>query len=116
MAVQEKYGVKYLQYWFNEKAGTIFCLMEAPDKESCAATHREANGISACQIVEVEGGLYDIFMGENQKLDHGLVRHEDGMIDTGNRYILTLDILANTQISDTVEYDQLKLPKQSKKK
>ena len=116
LAVQEKYGVKYLQYWFNEKAGTIFCLMEAPDKESCAATHREANGISACQIVEVEGGLYDIFMGENQKLDHGLVRHEDGMIDTGNRYILTLDILANTQISETVEYDQLKLPKQSKKK
>ena len=116
LAVQEKYGVKYLQYWFNEKAGTIFCLMEGPDKESCEATHREANGISACQIVEVEGGLYDIFMGENQKLDHGLVRHEDGMIDTGNRYILTLDILANTQISDSVEYDQLKLPKQSKKR
>ena len=51
-----KYGVTYHQYWFNEEAGTIYCLMEGPDKESCAATHREANGIIACQIVEVEGG------------------------------------------------------------
>lgn len=55
LAVQEKYGVTYHQYWFNEEAGTIYCLMEGPDMESCAATHREANGIIACQIVEVEG-------------------------------------------------------------
>ena len=116
LAVQEKYGVKYLQYWFNEKTGTIFCLMEGPDKESCAATHKEANGITACQIVEVEGGLYDIFMGENQKVDHGLVKHENGLIDSGNRYILTLDIIAKTQINESVEFDQLKLPKRSKKK
>src|SRR5690606_679750 len=116
LAVQEKYGVKYLQYWFNEKTGTIFCLMEGPDKESCAATHKEANGITACQIVEVEGGLYDIFMGENQKVDHGLVKHENGLIDSGNRYILTLDMISKTQINESVEYDQLKVPKRSKKK
>lgn len=64
------------QYWVNEKAGTAYCLMEAPDKESCAATHLEANGFKACQIVEMEGGMYDLFIGENQKVDHGLVRRE----------------------------------------
>ena len=51
LAVQEKYGVNYLQYWFDEEAVTVYCLMEGPDKESCAAAHREANGIIACQIV-----------------------------------------------------------------
>lgn len=114
LAVQEKYGVKYHQYWVNEKAGTAYCLMEGPDKESCAATHREAVGFAACQIIEVEGGLYDLFIGENQKLDHGLVRHEDGEIDTGYRYILTLDIIAKTRSTTTIDFEQLKLPKKPK--
>lgn len=114
LAIQEKYGVTYHQYWFNEEAGTVYCLMEGPDKESCAATHREANGFTACQIVEVEGGMYDLFMGENQKVDHGLVRHEDGRIDTGYRYLLTLDIIATTGSSGSIDFDQLKLPKKPK--
>lgn len=114
LAVQEKYGVSYLQYWFNEKAQIVYCLMEAPDKESCAATHLEANGISACQIVEVEGGRYDIFMGSNQKQDHGLVRREDGEIDNGYRYIFALNIMTISKKSDTIKFDQLKLPEKPK--
>lgn len=116
LAVQEKYGVTYHQYWFNEEAGTVYCLMEGPDKESCAATHREANGVNACHIVEVEGGMYDLFMGQNQKVDHGVVRQKDGRLDTGYRYILTLDILAKTQSRETIDFDQLKLPERPKSK
>lgn len=116
LAVQEKYGVKYHQYWFNEKAGTVYCLMEGPDKESCAATHMEANGFAACQIIEVEGGMYDIFMGENQQTDHGLVKHEDGDLDSGYRYILTLDIISKTSNIDSIDFHQLKLPKIPKKR
>ena len=26
LEVQEKHGVKYLHYWFNEADGTVFCL------------------------------------------------------------------------------------------
>jgi AraC-like DNA-binding protein len=111
LAVQEKYGVTYHQYWFNEEAGTVYCLMEGPDKESCEATHREANGITACQITEVEGGMYDLFMGENQKVDHGLVRKESGEVDAGYRYILTLDIIAKTKNTGSIDFNQLKLPK-----
>jgi len=116
LAVQEKYGVKYHQYWFNEEAGTVYCLMEGPDKESCAATHREANGITACQITEVEGGMYDLFMGANQKVDHGLVRRENGKVDSGYRYILTLDIIAKTSSTGFINFDQLKLPTRPKSK
>ncbi len=114
LAVQEKYGVKYHQYWFNEKEGTVYCLMEGPDKESCAATHLEANGITACQITEVEGGMYDLFMGENQQVDDGPVRHNNGEIDNGFRYILTLDIITKTASSNSIEFDQLKLPQKPK--
>jgi AraC-like DNA-binding protein len=116
LAVQEKYGVTYHQYWLNEKAGTVFCLMEGPDKESCEATHREANGVTACQIVEVESGMYDLFMGVNQNVDHGLVRKESGELDAGYRYILTLDIIAKTQSTGPIDFNQLKLPKIPKNK
>jgi hypothetical protein len=53
---QEKYGVKYLQYWFDDKAGKVFCLIEAPNKEAAIAVHREAHGLVADDIVEVKQG------------------------------------------------------------
>src|SRR5690606_41620579 len=56
------------------------------------------------------GGIYDLFMGGNQKIDHGLVRHNDGKIDTGYRYILTLNIVTRTNGLDQIDFDQLILP------
>ena len=53
---QEKYGVKYLRYWFDENTGKVFCLIEAPNKEAAIAVHREAHGLVADQIVEVKEG------------------------------------------------------------
>jgi len=43
--VQDKYGVRYLRYWFNELAGKIFCLAEAPSADVAIAVHREAHGL-----------------------------------------------------------------------
>ena len=57
LAVQDKYGVTYLKYWYNEAAGAIFCLCEAPSKEAAEAVHREAHGGVADEIVEVTEGV-----------------------------------------------------------
>ena len=56
LAVQEKHGVKYLQYWFNEGNGRVYCLVEAPNSDAAHAVHREAHGLVADDIVEVEEG------------------------------------------------------------
>ncbi len=56
LKVQEKHGVKYLQYWYNEGEGTVFCLCEAPNKEAANAVHREAHGLVADEIIEVREG------------------------------------------------------------
>jgi uncharacterized protein DUF4242 len=56
LEVQDKYGVKYLRYWYNEGSGTVFCLCEAPSKEAAEAVHREANGLVADEITEVKEG------------------------------------------------------------
>ena len=56
LEIQAKYGVKYLKYWFDEGAGEVFCLVEAPSKEAAAAVHREAHGLVADEIIEVREG------------------------------------------------------------
>lgn len=56
LEVQEKYGVNYARYWVDEKAGKIFCLVEAPDADTAATVHREAHGLVADDIFEVVEG------------------------------------------------------------
>ena len=56
LEMQDKHGVKYLKYWFNEEAGTIYCLVDAPTKEAAEAVHREAHGMTADHITEVQEG------------------------------------------------------------
>lgn len=50
---QGQYGVEYKRYWVDEKAGKIFCLVEAPDADTANTVHREAHGLEAQEIFEV---------------------------------------------------------------
>jgi hypothetical protein len=56
LEIQAKYGVRYLQYWYNEADGTVFCLCDAPSKAAAEAVHREAHGLVADEIIEVRQG------------------------------------------------------------
>ena len=56
LEVQKRHGVKYIKYWFDESAGKVFCLVDAPNKEAAAAVHREAHGLLADEIIEVKEG------------------------------------------------------------
>jgi hypothetical protein len=53
---QSQYGVDYKKYWVDESKGKIFCLVEAPDAETAARVHREAHGLVADEIYEVQEG------------------------------------------------------------
>lgn len=56
VAVGPKYGVTYLRYWFDESTGKVFCLAEAPSAEAASAVHREAHGLVADRVIEVQEG------------------------------------------------------------
>jgi hypothetical protein len=56
LQTQGKYDVSYLRYWVNESEGKVFCLVEAPDAESASTVHREAHGLVADQVIEVQEG------------------------------------------------------------
>ena len=63
LAIQDRYGVKFLTYWFDEQRGTTFCLVEAPDKETAQCVHREAHGFVAGEVVEVALSAVEAFLG-----------------------------------------------------
>ncbi|MGH2352396.1 MAG: DUF4242 domain-containing protein [Chloroflexota bacterium] len=54
LAVQAKYGVRYLKYWYDPASGKVFCLSDAPSKEAAMAVHREAHGMVPDEIFEVQ--------------------------------------------------------------
>ncbi len=56
LEAQDRHGVKYLKYWYDEGTGTVFCLSEAPSREAAEAVHREAHGLVADEIFEVKEG------------------------------------------------------------
>jgi hypothetical protein len=54
--IQGKYGVDYKHYWVDEASGKVFCLVDAPDRETATRVHREAHGLEAHTLFEVEQG------------------------------------------------------------
>jgi class 3 adenylate cyclase len=92
LAVQEKYHVRYVTYWFDDREGTVFCLAEGPDRESLETVHREAHGLVADNIIEVGDGPINAFMGE-------IPRHPAGeaYVESAVRVILFTDLCDSTQ-------------------
>jgi AraC-like DNA-binding protein len=107
--IQQKYGVKYLQFWVNEGAGAIFCLVEGPDKKTCESVHQMAHGHVACAMVEVDPSYYSLIMGENHRVDHGVVHDQDGSIDLGYRSILAVTVEGKPS-GKSKNYEYLKPP------
>ena len=56
LQTQAAYDVRYLRYWVNEPGGRVFCLVEAPSAEAAANVHREAHGLLADHIYQVQEG------------------------------------------------------------
>jgi hypothetical protein len=56
LETQDKYDVNYLRYWVDEQHGKIFCLVDAPSAEAASTVHREAHGLVADEVFEVQEG------------------------------------------------------------
>jgi len=56
LAVEKKHGVKFINYWVDEKTGTVFCLSQASDASKVVQTHKEAHGLVPVSITPVKQG------------------------------------------------------------
>jgi class 3 adenylate cyclase len=101
LVVQDKYGVRYLSYWFNDPEGKAFCLVEAPSADAAKACHKEAHGLMPHDIIEVGAPTLANFMGDfaTDSNDRALLGGEGSEPDTGLRIILFTDIEGSTDIA-----------------
>jgi hypothetical protein len=56
LQTQGEHEVRYLRYWVNEPQGKVFCLVEAPSAAAAEDVHREAHGLMADEIFQVQEG------------------------------------------------------------
>ena len=56
LQTQGRYDVRYLRYWVNEPDGKVFCLVEAPSADAARTVHREAHGLVAQEVIQVQEG------------------------------------------------------------
>ena len=98
LEVQDKYGVKYMTYWYDEARGTGFCLVEAPDAATAAHVHREAHGKIPSEIIPVELAVVEAFLGRiaDPRLTAGDAVAKMG---AGLRGVLVTDIVGSTEMT-----------------
>lgn len=64
--IQNKYCCKAMTYWLDEDKGSVFCLIEAPDKESVMALHGAAHGLIPNEIIQVNTDVVTAFLEESR--------------------------------------------------
>ena len=102
--IEDKYGVHYHKYWVNEKAGKIFCLCHAPDAEAAIQVHRQAHGMVADKIIEIQPELAEGFLGgvEVNNVGAALVPGATNEKDPGIRTVLFTDIADSTTLTQAL--------------
>jgi class 3 adenylate cyclase len=105
METQRKYGVEYSKYWVNEKTGKVFCLVHAPNAEAAECVHREAHGMVAEKLIEIQPELAEGFLGGVETNAAGAVILPGGGADArdpGIRTVLFTDIVNSTTLTQSL--------------
>src|SRR5881398_1781220 len=99
--IENKYGVHYHKYWVNEKAGKIFCLCHAPNAEAAIQVHRQAHGMVADKVIEIQPELAEGFLGgvEVNNAGAALVPGATNERDPGIRTVLFTDVVNSTTLT-----------------
>jgi len=92
LALQARYDVRFLTYWFDEARGTAFCLIDAPDIGTAMRVHAEAHGHVAADVIAVDLSAVEAFLGRVADSAPKSVR-SDGAVDPAFRTIMFTDIV-----------------------
>lgn len=96
LAIQDRYGVKFLTYWYDAERRTTFCLVDAPDKETADRVHNEAHGHASNQMISVDLSAVEAFLGRIQDPPTAKVRPID---ESGFRAIMFTDMVGSTEMT-----------------
>ena len=102
LALQDKYHLKFLTYWFDESRCTAFCLIEAPNQETIERAHDEAHGSVPNEVLEVDPAVVEAFLGrikDAPPVSTPATRAEEIAVDAGFRAIMFTDLKDSTRMT-----------------
>ena len=91
--LEKDHHCKCLTYWIDELRGHVFCLIDAPNKESVYELHNRSHGLLPHKIIEVQHNFVESFLGRitdpesGQYTDTGLLMLDD----TSYRIIMSVN-------------------------
>jgi class 3 adenylate cyclase len=92
--VQSRFGVQYLTYWLDYERQRAFCLASGPDRDSVVAVHQESHGMLPNEVIEVDGGDVERFLGPIRNHAPG-----EAYVETAFRTIVFTDIVGSTRLT-----------------
>jgi len=96
--IQDRHGVKYMAYWFDEGNGAAFCLVHAPDPATAERVHREAHGEIPNAIIPVDLTAVEAFLGRINDPQAG-PGAAAATVDSGLRAVMFTDIVGSTEMT-----------------
>lgn len=96
--LEKDHSCKCMTYWVDEVRGHVFCLIEAPSKETVTELHNKAHGLTPHKIIEVQPNLVESFLGRISDPE------ETELTDTGLKLIneSSFRVILATKMQDTV--------------
>lgn len=91
LMLQDQYGCKCMTYWVDEHRETIFCLVDAVNKDAVKELHSKAHGMVPNKIIEVSSAVVESFLGRIYDPEEVMI--EEGLkvfSDAPYRFILVL--------------------------
>lgn len=94
--IQDQYGCRGITYWFDEAAGSAFCLIDAPNIDAVKNMHNHAHGLIPHLIIEVESRVVEAFLGRIQDPQPDNNIDESGLLilnDSAFRAIMAIELV-----------------------
>ena len=91
--LEKHHNCKCITYWIDELRGHVFCLIDAPNKESVYELHNRSHGLMPHKIIEVKNDFVESFLGRiidpdsGQYTDTGLLM----LNDTSYRIVMSVN-------------------------
>ncbi len=91
--LEKDHHCKCLTYWIDELRGHVFCLIDAPNKETVYELHNRSHGLLPHKIIEVQNNFVESFLGRITDPDRGQYT-DTGLLmldDTSYRIIMSVN-------------------------
>ena len=95
LKLQDKYGCKFITYWFDDERNSVFCLVKAPDMSTVRKVHNEAHGFLHNEVMEVDQAVVKAFLG---RVEDPTPTAGEVVMDSAFRAIMFTDLEGSTQM------------------